>query len=151
MKRGVLMSSIKKKRILAAILCASTMAAFYQPAPVAAGDAVSNAPYSGLQDVDVNPGTEKIIVNSSVTINGVTMYGSGAVSASYIGATSGNIGGVSLSNNDLANVSDISASGTISANYISTNSGTIGSIGLSGNALSGVASIDGASVGSDGY
>ena len=48
---------------------------------------------------------------------------SGIISAStlgtsYISATSGNIGGVSLSNNDLTNVSDISASGTISTNYI---------------------------------
>jgi len=80
---------------------------------------------------------------------------SGIISAStlgtsYISATSGNIGGVSLSNNDLTNVSDISASGTISTNYISANSGSIGSIGLNGNALTGVGSIDGASVWSDG-
>lgn len=120
------MSSIKKKRILAAVLCAGTIAAFYQPAPVAAAG-------SGLTYLDDIYGWRAVSIADSVTINGVTMYGSGDLSAStistsYIGATSGSIGGVSLSNNDLTNVSDISASGTISANHISTNSGTIGGV-----------------------
>ena len=60
------MSSIRKKRILAAIFCATTMAAFYQPAPVAAAG-------SGLTYLDDVYGTQNVTITDSVTINGVTM------------------------------------------------------------------------------
>jgi|GEM_PF-2122845 len=83
------MSSIKKKRILAAVLCAGTLAAFYQPAPVSASG-------SGLTYYDDINHWQNVSIADSVTVNGVTMYGSGVISAGYIGATSGNIGGVSV-------------------------------------------------------
>ena len=60
------MSSIKKKRILAAVLCAGTLAACYQPAPVAAAG-------RGLTYLDDVYGTQNVKITDSVTINGVTM------------------------------------------------------------------------------
>lgn len=165
------MSSIKKKRILAAVLCAGTLAAFYQPAPVSAADPDRNGiPAKGLTYIDDVYGQLNVRIADSVTINGVTMSG-GAVTAS-----SGTIGGVTTEykeyynnngfylrsgyatdiNGELtvdnlnAGSGEIQTTGLVRAGTVNANSGTIGGVSLSGNALSGVSTIDGASVAADG-
>ena len=131
------MSSIKKKRILAAVLCAGTLAAFYQPAPVAAEGTAYGVHTGDFGGWMAAPDT--------VSINGVTMsYISGTEwgTTGSISAANGSIGGVGLSGNALSGVSSIdgalvSASGnngltisgvTMSGGVVTASSGSIGGV-----------------------